>query len=97
MPKVRLARAARADLVEIWTYLATEHEAAADRLLDRIGAKLELLARSPDLGRRRDELRPSLRSLAVGDYILFYQVAGRTVTVVRVLHGSRDLESLFAR
>lgn len=95
MSRVRLARAARTDLIEIWSYLAAENEPAADRLLNRIAAKLQLLTQSPDLGRRRDELAASLRSIPVGDYILFYQVAGRTVTVVRVLHGSRDLESLF--
>ncbi|MGH9602663.1 MAG: type II toxin-antitoxin system RelE/ParE family toxin [Terriglobales bacterium] len=95
MPRVRLTRAARADLIEIWSYLATDSETAADRVLDRIGSRLDLLARSPHLGRRREELRPSLRSFPVGDYLIFYQVTGKALTVVRVLHGSRDLASLF--
>ena len=95
MPKVQLSRAARTDLIEIWTFLAAESERAADRVLDRIGAKLELLVRQPNLGRLRHELHSSLRSFPVGDYVVFYQVAGRSVTVARVLHGSRDLTRLF--
>jgi toxin ParE1/3/4 len=94
MAKVQLSRAARTDLIEIWTYLAAENERAADRVLDRIGAKLELLTRSPRLGRKRVELHPSLRSFPVSDYVVFYELIGNLVVVARVLHGSRDLAHL---
>jgi toxin ParE1/3/4 len=97
MAKVQLSRAARTDLIEIWTYLAAESERAADRVLDRIGAKLELLAQSPRLGRRRIELHPSLRSSSAGDYVVFYEVIGNSVMIARVLHCDHQHQSQFDR
>ena len=47
------------------------------------------------MGRRRPELAPNIRSLTVGRYVVFYQPLFRGIEVVRVLHGSRDIESIF--
>ena len=46
----------------------------------------------PLSGRRRDEIRPGLRSAVVHPYLVFYALndVARVVTVVRVIHGSRD-------
>jgi plasmid stabilization system protein ParE len=53
------------------------------------------LATFPHAGRERAELRANLRSYAAHPYVIFYRVdeAARTVTLVRVLHGSMDLEA----
>jgi len=49
------------------------------------------------LGRLRDDLAPSLRSIVASKpYVVFYRVDGMTVEVVRVLHGMRDLNSIFS-
>ena len=68
---------------------------AADALLDRIGSMLNLLGRTPLLGRSRDELAAGLRSFAVGDYVIFYQPRKSGITVVRILSGYRDLTQIF--
>ena len=49
------------------------------------------------MGRSREELVPKLRSFPVGNYVIFYQPISDGVEIVRVLHGSRDIESLFER
>ena len=56
-----------------------------------------LLARHPYMGRRRDgDLRPGLRSLSSGDYVIIHSVAeDDTVQILHVVHGSRDLGALF--
>ena len=49
------------------------------------------------MGRRRDDLRPGLRSFPVGAYVAFYQIVGDVVEIVRVFHGRRDIEGEFRR
>ena len=93
----RLTREARADLDEIWSYIFGESgsEAAADRVLDSIGEGFDTLVDWPRLGRRRDDLRPGYRSYAASNYLIFYRISRRTVVILRVLHGRRDIRALF--
>ncbi|MEW6306949.1 MAG: type II toxin-antitoxin system RelE/ParE family toxin [Verrucomicrobiota bacterium] len=44
----------------------------------------------------RDNLRPGLRRRLVGDYLVFYLIKENEIHVVRILHGARDLEAIFA-
>jgi toxin ParE1/3/4 len=43
---------ARLDLIDIWNYIADDNEAAADRMLDRIGGVLQMLSERAE-GRTR--------------------------------------------
>lgn len=72
MASIRRRPLARQDLIEIWTYVAADNEAAADGVLDRIDGVLAMLADNPQAGRQRPELAPALRSFPVGSYVLFY-------------------------
>ena len=83
------------DLDEIWDYIAQDNPPAADELLGMIEEKCCLLAEYPNLGTSCDNLHPSLRFLPVGKYLLFYMPLENGIDLVRVLHGARDLESLF--
>lgn len=47
------------------------------------------------MGRRRDELLPSLRSFPVEDYLIFYRSIEDGIDILRVVSGYRDLEALF--
>lgn len=47
------------------------------------------------MGKACEELQPSIRSFPVGKYILFYRPIEGGIELVRVLHGARDIESLF--
>jgi len=42
-----------------------------------------------------EELAPALRSFPVGRYLIFYVALTNGVDIVRVLHGSRDIATLF--
>ena len=86
---------ARSDLLQIWLYIAEDNPSAADRLLDSVDAKCDLLARLPEIGRERPELGPDLRGFPVGSYIIFYRVIDSGVEIVRVLSAARDLDALF--
>ena len=48
----------------------------------------------PRLGPPRDDIRPGLRYLIVGDYVVLYRLIDEDVEIVRVVHGRRDLFNL---
>jgi toxin ParE1/3/4 len=94
----RVAPEAEHDLDEIWYYIAKNSGSLeiADRFIDSLTERFYLLSSNPHIGRRRDEeLRPGIRSFPVRDYIILYKLEGDEVLIVRVLHGSRDIELLF--
>jgi toxin ParE1/3/4 len=93
----RLAARARRDVLRIWAYIADDSEAAADRFVDLLIQHFQLLGDSPHIGRQRDELRAGYRSFPVGDYLILYQIGQPGVRIMHVVHGRRDLETLFRR
>lgn len=95
----RLRRTAQAedDLIEIWTYIARESPAAADRLVDRLDLRSRRLSEQPGLGVARDDLAIGLRMLPVGEYIILYREIDDGIEAVRYLHGRRDLAKLFRK
>lgn len=66
----------------------------ADRVVDGIGEKFDVLAKFPNVGRSRADLRSDCRSLPVGNYLLFYRVLPNTVEILRVIHSSRRITTL---
>lgn len=84
---------ARQDLLEIWTYIADDSAAAADRMLDRFDAALRAIADHPAMGRARPELGAGLRSFPVGSYVLFYRPSATAIDLVRVLNSFRDIDA----
>ena len=95
MPVIVKLPRAHLDLNEIWDYIAEDGESRADAFIDLLDQKLRLLARSPNMGRARDELENDLRSFPVGRYVIFYRPIPEGIEIVRVLHGSRDLGTEF--
>ncbi len=95
MPQVFFTRIAREDLVAIWLHIAEDDPAAADRVLDRLDEAASHLARNPQMGPARDDIRPGLRYLVSGSYLLLYRIADDGIEIVRAVHGRRDLYGLF--
>ncbi len=93
----RLSKKARGDLLEIWRYIAADNESAADRFIDLLTQRFQLLGKNPYIGGNRDELRTGYRSFPVGQYVVFYRVAEPGVQIMHVVHGRRDLETILER
>jgi toxin ParE1/3/4 len=83
------------DLQEIHDYLFVKNPDTANKFLDAMAQKFEILANFPNMGRRRDELSPILRSFPVGDYLIFYRPIADGIEITRVVSGYRDLDALF--
>ena len=75
--KLRVSRRARADLDSIWLYVC-------------ITDKFPLLAAQPGIGRRRDELKPGLRSIPEGNYRIYYNQGRGKVNIVTIRHAARQ-------
>jgi toxin ParE1/3/4 len=72
----RLAPQARAELGNIWNYIAREsgNLAAGDGVIDAITERFYLLAEFPYMGRARGDLQSGLRSFPVGQYVIIYTI-----------------------
>ena len=93
MPTVLRRPKANKDLFDIWGFIATDNIAAADTWIDKLDAQFLLLASHPFMGRERQELAKDLRSFPFGRYVIFYLPDTNGITVVRVLHSARDIET----
>ena len=95
----RLAPQARAELSNIWNYIARESAnlAAADGVIDAITERFYLLAEFPYMGRARDDLRPGLRSFPVGQHVIIYTIDDGDVQILHVFHGRQDIEGRFGQ
>jgi toxin ParE1/3/4 len=93
LPVVRTDQA-EADLSQILDFLDQRTPPAAERLAGAIDERCRLLGEFPEMGRTREELAPSLRSVVVEQYVLFYRTTATAVQVVRILHGARDIDTI---
>lgn len=73
MPPIQRTAQAAEDLIGIWLYIARDDVRAADRLLDEIEDKFQLLADQPALGRARPDIAPAFRYLPVRRYPIPYR------------------------
>jgi toxin ParE1/3/4 len=91
MLNVVISPRARRDIANIAAYtLNMWGEAQMTRYVDALDAKFAELARSPELGRARDEIAVGYRSVVQGSHVVFYRTTRRNLVVVRVLHGRMD-------
>lgn len=97
--RIRLAPQARADLDAIWLYIAKEaaSHATATRTIVSITDKFALFANFPHLGKSLEsEQRPNVRAFPAGNYVNFYSVKPTEIRILRIIHGRRDVQAIFA-
>jgi toxin ParE1/3/4 len=59
---------AKLDLKGIWFYIADDNRQRGDAFLRKLEQTIKNLAKTPYMGRKRDELMLNLRSFPVGSY-----------------------------
>lgn len=90
----RLLPQAEADIAEIAVYIAYDNKSAAHGWAASIFRQCERLSDMPQLGVARDDLRPGLRMMPTGKYIILYRQNEDAVEIVRVLDGRRQWQAL---
>ena len=87
MARFRFSHRAEADLFNIGLYtFRTWGEIQTDRYIRQLEDCCQLLADNPALGRKCDEIRPGLRRMKQGKYIVFYRE--KSGGICRILHQS---------
>lgn len=87
------------DLVNCAERIAEGNEEVAVRFIDAFDASVERLRQFPHIGTRcrfrSVELQGLRRWFVQGfeKYLIFYQVIGDTLEIVRLIHSSRDIET----
>ena len=100
--EVLLTQGAEQDLESIHDYIAEfDSGANANRVLDRLMAVVQALARFPERGSYPKELVAlgikDYRQTAFKPYRAIYRVLGSRVVVYLIAGGRRDMQSLLAR
>jgi toxin ParE1/3/4 len=94
MMRLRISSLARLDLDIVYDRIAADKPGAARGWLNRTMEQFTRLARNPQIGEARDEIRPSLRSISHGNYVIYFRSREAEVEIVRILHGARDVQDL---
>ena len=92
--RVKITTPAAIDLREIEKYISKDNIAAAEKVIHHLKTTCFLLGDNPGIGRRRDYLKPKLRTVTDGNYLICYRVKNNSIEILRVLHSSRDTEKI---
>ncbi|HXJ92132.1 MAG TPA: type II toxin-antitoxin system RelE/ParE family toxin [Terriglobia bacterium] len=92
---------ARRDIVEVAVFIAQDSLEASDRFLEAAESTFQALARMPRVGALCRLPSPKFAGLRMWrvrgfeNYLIFYRPRPDGIEVLRVVHGARDLASLF--
>ena len=95
MAKYIVASGCEAEIVEIVENIADDDIHAAVAFYKRLRDVFSLLSENPRIGRERNDISEGLRSFPVGAYLIFYRMRTREISIVRVIHGARELGQFF--
>jgi toxin ParE1/3/4 len=90
-----IALEASQDLNAISDYFVSRNIDAGERLLQEFNQKCVKLLQFPNMGKSYAAIRPWLRGVPLDGYIIFYEVIEDGITILRVVSGRQNLETLF--
>jgi toxin ParE1/3/4 len=97
--KATLSRAATRDFLAVVDSIISESRRAAGKFTDDVEDALVRIGRHPQIGAERRELAdPPVRfwTLQRYPYVMIYDAAVSPPSILRILHGSRDLPELLS-
>ena len=96
MAKVKWTNVALDDLRAIYDYVAQDSSKYADRLMDKIIERVDVLEQYPRIGRKVPEFSNDLiRELIEGNYRIIYRIESEeNIGIARVHHTARLLKKL---
>jgi plasmid stabilization system protein ParE len=98
--RVEITPSAEADIGEIWDYIAQDSPANATAFLLALEEQIASLEQFPERCPKIPEneiLGTAYRHILHGSYRAIFRLTGKTVIILRVIHGTRLLDtSLFA-
>jgi toxin ParE1/3/4 len=96
--EIVVSAAALKDIDSILEYLTNEAgQRVAGRYRQELLRLFALLRDQPELGAPRPKLGRDVRLSVVAPYLVLYRYVGGTATILRVLHGSRNIGAALLR
>jgi toxin ParE1/3/4 len=98
--RLRILPAADADVDEAALFIARDNFDAAMRFYDAVDMTYRQIRAHPTRWPRYELPEPRLANLrkravfGFRNYLVFYEVGGDVVEIIRVLHGARDIPSI---
>ncbi len=94
MAKIKWTREAEQWLRDIHDYIAQDSPEAAQKVINNVYEKTQLLIDFPEMGYRyRHEVEGEVRILLYGHYRIAYLIQNKDeITILGVFHGSLDME-----
>jgi toxin ParE1/3/4 len=94
--RVDITAAAEADIAAIWDYIAQDNPDAATIFILRLEEQIATLERYPErcpLVPENDLLGTAYRHLLFGNYRTIFKIIGARLIILRVIHGTRLLDT----
>lgn len=96
MIRVAYTRRLRREIHEIVDTIAGDNAPPAIAFVNRLDRLCSLLTVTPAMGRLRPEIGPDVRSIGLGNYLVFYRwhAEARRVDILSIWHSRRRLPNL---
>lgn len=94
--QVRITRSAESDIEEIWSFIAADNPTEANKFILQLENQVDTLERFPErcpLVPEIELLGTRYRHLLFGKYRTIFRISGKTVYVLRIIHGARLLDT----
>src|SRR5260221_14221916 len=95
MASYSLSPSAHDDLDGIHSYIAEDDVENADLFIDDVLLRLQMLAKKLKAGRVWDRAAHERRVFPFKRYLIFYIETKDGIDVSRIIHGARDIDSIF--
>lgn len=96
MKRFKLSPEAAGDIREIWSYIAADNVKAARKVRMSLLDACQRLAENPRIGHVREDLTDqAVLFWPVGSYLIICDPQSKPLSIVRVVHGARNVASLF--
>ena len=94
----QLSQEADIDLDEIFEYTEKAHGFnQAVEYLNALEILFNTLVLNPEIGRKRPEIKRGLYSISEQSHSVFYRIMETCITIVRVLHGQKEIPKHFKK
>lgn len=94
--RVELSSSALHDLECIGDFIAQDSPHRAINFVKKLHDQCCKIAKTPLAFRLRTEIGASIRSSAYGNYVIFFCADENVLRILRILHGSMDIEAQFS-
>lgn len=92
MSKYTLSPRAKQDIADIQKYTNEKWgNEQAKQYITLLRNKIRMLAKNPDLGKNRDDVKEGYRSFPEGQHIIFYRQVKDKIEILGIPHQSMDV------